>query len=142
MSRLRLHPTPTPTLYGLLPEGAVLDLYPRVGGVQEDMAFYQQNLSCYYQLFHRRPILERCLNTDIRKSPRLAAADAVHEAALGGGDVRAVLSRLDVASVVMHADLYQASELAQVREALSRDLGGVLSEGRDGGEWLVAWRVP
>lgn len=140
-TRLRLHPTPTPTLYGLLPEGAVLDLYPRVGGVQEDMAFYQQNLSCYYQLFHRRPILERCLNTDIRKSPRLAAADAVHEAALGGGDVRAVLAGLDVASVVMHADLYQASERAQVREALSRDLGGVLSEGRDGGEWLVAWRV-
>jgi hypothetical protein len=141
-TRLRLHPTPTPTLYGLLPEGAVLDLYPRVGGVQEDMAFYQQNLSCYYQLFHHRPILERCLNTDIRKSPRLLASDRVHEAALSGGDVAGVLAALDVASVVMHVDLYQPSEHSQVQEALSASLGQPLGEGRDGGEWLLAWRVP
>jgi hypothetical protein len=129
-------------LYGLLPEGAVLDLYPRVGGVQEDMAFYQQNLSCYYQLFHHRPILERCLNTDIRKSPRLLASDRVHEAALSGGDVAGVLAALDVASVVMHVDLYQPSEHSQVQEALSASLGQPLGEGRDGGEWLLAWRVP
>ncbi len=141
-TRLRPHPTPTPSLYGLLPEGAVLDLYPRVGGLQEDMAFYQQNLSCYYQLFHGRPVLERCLNTDIRTSPRLAATDRVHAAVLGGGEVLPILRELRLGSVVLHADLYQPFERAELRTGLSRELGEPVGEGHDGGEWLVGWKVP
>lgn len=141
-TRMRPHPTPTPSLYALLPQGAVLDLYPRVGGLQEDLAFYQQNLSCYYQLFHGRPILERCLNTDIRNSPRLAVADSVHAAVLQASPVLPALESLRVASVVMHADLYQPFERTAVRAALDRELGAAVGEGHDGGEWLVGWRVP
>lgn len=141
-TRLRLHPTPTPALYALLPEGAVLDLYPRVGGVQEDIAFFQQNLSCYYQLFHHRPVLERCLNTDIRTSPRLAASDRVHAAILDDKPVLPVLRERRVSSVVLHADLYQPFERAALRTGLARELGEPVGEGHDGGEWLVGWAVP
>lgn len=136
--RLRVHPMPTPTLYGLLPEAPVLELYPRLGGLQEDLAFYNQNLSCYYQIFHGRPILDRCLNTDIRTSPRLEASDRVTALALGGEDVVPELFRLRVGSVVMHADLYQPGERSELRAALTRALGDPL-EGRDGGEWLYGW---
>ncbi|MFN7143232.1 MAG: hypothetical protein ACK4YP_05605 [Myxococcota bacterium] len=139
--RMRPHPVPVPALYGLLPEAPVLDLYPRVGGLQEDIAFYQQNLACYYQLFHERPILERCLNTDIRRSPRLAAADAVHAAVLAEAPVLPVLQALGVGSVVLHADLYQPFERAALRTGLTRELGEPVGEGHDGGEWLVGWRV-
>lgn len=142
ITRLRLHPTPTPAVYGLLPEGAVLDLYPHVGSPQEDMAFYQQNLSCYYQLFHGRPVLENCLNTDVASSPRVLASDRVHAAILEGRPVLPLLQDLDVASVVLHADLYQPFERSAVRTGLTRELGEPVGEGSDGGEWLVAWAVP
>ena len=138
--RLRGHPMPTPSLYGLLPEGAVLELYPRLGGLQEDLAFYNQNLSCYYQLFHGRPILDRCLNTDIRTSPRLEASDRVTALAFAGEELVPELFRLRVASVVMHADLYQPAERSELRSALSRSLGDPL-EGHDGGEWLYGWAL-
>jgi hypothetical protein len=141
-TRLRAHPTPTPAVYGLVPEGALLDLYPHVGGPREDMAFYQQNLSCYYQLFHGRPLLEKCLNTDVASSPRVRASDRVHAALLEGRAVLPLLRELDVASVVLHADLYQPFERGVVRAALTRELGEPVGEGSDGGEWLVAWAVP
>ena len=141
-TRMRPHPTPTPSLYGLLPQGAVLDLYPRVGSLQEDIAFYQQNLSCYYQIFHGRPILERCLNTDIRNSPRLVVSDALHAAALDDLPILPILREQRIASVVLHADLYQPFERAALRTELTEALGEPMGEGHDGGEWLVAWRVP
>jgi hypothetical protein len=140
-TRLRLHPMPTPSLYALLPQAPVLDLYPHVGGAQEDIAFYQQNLSCYHQLFHGRPILERCLNTDIRNSPRVRASDAVHAALLEDRPVLPVLQELGVGAVVLHADLYQPFERAILHQGLTDALGHPRGEGHDGGEWLVAWVV-
>ena len=139
--RMRPHPTPTPAVYGLLPEAAVLDLYPEIGGQQEDISFYQQNLSCYYQLFHGRPILDRCLNTDIRSSPRVAASREVHARLLAGEPIGDWLRTLGVGSVVVHADLYQSSERALVLAGLAAELGLPAGEGHDGGEWLVAYAV-
>lgn len=140
--RMRLHPTPTPSLYALLPEAPLLDLYPHIGSLQEDLAFYNQNLSCYYQLFHGRPIMDPCLNTNIRQGPRLRASDEVHAAVLDGQPVLPALRRARVESVVMHADLYQPFERAAVVAGLSAELGPPAAEGHDGGEWLLAWRVP
>lgn len=140
--RLRSHPTPVPAVYGLLPDAPVLDLYPEVGGPQEDVSFYQQNLSCYYQTFHERPIFDRCLNTDIRSSPRVAAAREVHARLLDGQPVAGWLAERGVGAVVVHADLYQGFERAAVLGGLGRELGPPAGEGHDGGEWLVAWAVP
>jgi hypothetical protein len=140
--RMRPHPMPTPSLYALLPQAPLLELYPQIGGLQEDLSFYQQNLSCYYQLFHHRPILERCLNTDIRNSPRLAASEAVHAAVLEGRPVLPLLQAIPVGAVVLHADLYQPFERADLTKGLTEALGAPVGEGRDGGEWLVGWRVP
>ncbi len=139
--RLRAHPTPTPAVYDLLPAGAVLELYPEVGGMQEDITFYQQNISCFHQLRHGRPLLERCLNTDMRASPRLAAARAVHAALLDERDPASVVRSLDVRSVVVHADLYQPHERGRVTQGLIAAFGAPIAEGRDGGEWLMAWAV-
>ncbi len=140
--RMRPHPTPTPAVYALVPEAPLLDLYPQVGGAQEDIGFYQQNLSCYYQAFHHRPLLDRCLNTDIRASPRAAATATVHAALLEGRPALPALHALGVGSVVVHADLYQPFERATVSSALTTELGPPIGEGHDGGEWLIAWRVP
>jgi hypothetical protein len=143
-ARLRGHPVPVPTLYGLLPQGAVLDLVPELGGPREDLGFLTQNLHCHYQRAHRRPVLERCLNTDLERSPRVAASREVHALLLGGapaGEVRDRLGALRVSSVVVHADLYAPGELAEVTGGLSAALGPPLAEGRDGGEWLLAWRT-
>ncbi len=140
--RVDAHPTPLPSAYALLPEGAVLDLYPEVGGAQEDVGFFQQNLACYYQISHRRPIYERCLNTDISLSPRRKANARVHDAVFGNGDVLAVLRDLGARSVVGHLDVYQPFERSDVINRLNRDLGSPISETRDGGEWLMSWRVP
>jgi hypothetical protein len=140
--RMRPHPMPTPSLYALLPQAPLLELYPQIGGLQEDLSFYEQNLSCYYQLFHHHPILERCLNTDIRNSPRLAASEAVHAAVLDGQPALPILRGLPVGAVVLHADLYQAFERAALVTGLTTELGAPVGEGHDGGEWLVGWRVP
>ena len=146
-TRLRAHPVPVPTLYGLLPPGAVLDLVPELGGPREDLGFLAQNLQCHYQRAHRRPILERCLNTDLDRSPRVAAARDLHALLLhdaappdaAARNVRARVAALRVASVVVHADLYAPEERAAVFGGLTAALGPPLAEGRDGGEWLVAW---
>ncbi|MDP2309814.1 MAG: hypothetical protein Q8P18_27595 [Pseudomonadota bacterium] len=140
--RMRLHPTPTPSLYALLPDAPLLDLYPQIGSVQEDPTFYNQNLSCYYQLFHLRPIMDPCLNTNIRQGPRLRTSDELHGAVLDGRSVLPALYGARVGSVVMHADLYQPFERAAVMAGLSAELGAPMAEGHDGGEWLLAWRVP
>lgn len=140
--RLRPHPTPTPSLYAALPDGPLLELYPESGGPREDLRFYQQNLSCYYQLFHRRPLLEKCLNTDMRRSPRAAAARDVHDRLFRGEAVLPALAALRVRSVVLHADLYQPHERAELSAALTGELGAPSREGHDGGEWLLAWEVP
>lgn len=140
--RMRLHPTPTPSLYALLPDAPLLELYPHLGSLREDLAFYNQNLSCYYQLFHHRPIMDLCPNTNIRQSPRLMASDELHAAVLDGRSVLPALHRARVASVVMHADLYQPFERATLVAGLSAELGSPAAEGHDGGEWLLAWRVP
>lgn len=140
-TRLRPHPTPSPALYALLPRAPILDLYPEIGGQQEDISFYQQNLSCYYQLFHGRPILDRCLNTDIRRSPRVAASREVFRRLFAEEPVGDWLRAQGIGSVVMHADLYQNMERAELSARLSADLGRPAGEGHDGGEWLVAWEV-
>ncbi len=140
--RVAAHPAPVPSIYATLPDGAVLDLYPEVGGDQEDIGFYQQNLSCWYQTAHRRPVLERCLNTDLTRSPRRTVGKALHAALLGEGDPRPILADADVASLVIHLDLYQPHERAVVVDGLARALGPASAETRDGGEWLMSWRVP
>jgi hypothetical protein len=140
--RLRRHPAPIPSLYQLLPEGPLLDLYPEIGGLQEDMSFYQQNLSCYYQLAHQHPILDRCLNTDLSQNPRISATGELHHRILDSeGSVRDYLKELGVTSVVMHKDLYQSDERAAVEAGLTNALGPPIAEGKDGGEWLAAWKV-
>lgn len=141
--RMRPHPAPIPSLYNRLPEGPVLELYPEIGGEQEDMTFYQQNISCYYQLGHHHPILDRCLNTDPSQNPRINASRELQARLLDSeGGVRGQLSALKVRSVVMHLDLYQTDERAMLMEGLTNALGPPLGEGRDGGEWLTAWEVP
>ena len=154
-TRLRAHPVPVPTLYGLLPAGAVLDLVPEFGGPREDLGFLAQNLQCHYQRAHGRPVLERCLNTDLDRSPRVAVARELHALLLrdvegsettsatpdatDAAGVRARLAALDIASVVVHADLYAPETRAEVFGGLTAALGPPIAEGRDGGEWLVAW---
>ena len=140
--RMRAHPLPIPSLYQLLPAGAVLELYPEVGGTQEDMAFYQQNLSCYYQVGHGHPILERCLNTDMAQSPRLAAGRELQHRLLDSeGSVRDALNALQVKSVMVHLDLFQSHERGDIVSGLNNALGPPLGESRDGGEWLMAWEL-
>lgn len=141
--RMRAHPAPVPEIYDLLPQAAILELYPDPDGLSEDLGFYQQNLSCYYQMSHGRPILERCLNTDLSKNPRRDAAREIHRLLLDDQPgLLPLLQSLRVGSVVLHADLYQPFERALIVSGLSLHLGEPLAERRDGGEWLLAWRLP
>ncbi len=142
VGRLRGHPVPVPRLYALLPEAPVLELYPEFGDSREDLNYYAQNLACHYQRFHRRPILERCLNTDVATSPRWVAGAALHARVFAREPVRDWLRGLRVGSVVVHADLYAPAMREEVLGALVRELGDPIAEGHDGGEWLMAWRVP
>ncbi len=140
--RVAPHPVTVPSIYARLPDGAVLDVYAEVGNDSNDIGYFQQNLSCWYQTVHRHPIVDRCLNTDLTRSPRRAAGKALHAALLAEADPRSVLVALDVASVVVHLDLYQPHERARVVEGLERALGAATNETRDGGEWLMSWSVP
>lgn len=139
--RLRAHPAPVPSIYRALPEGPVLDLYPDVGGIQEDIGFYFQNLSCYYQMEHQRPILDRCLNTDLDRNPRRAFSATLHAQLLEGADVASTLKTSGIASVVVHANLYQPHERSAVINGLTQALGPPPLQSTDGGEWLLGWRV-
>jgi hypothetical protein len=119
-----------------------LELYPEVGGAQEDMSFYQQNLSCYYQTSHKRPIFDLCLNTDIEASPRRAAARELHHLLLDfEGSAREFANQNQLASIVLHADLYQPGERAELSTALTTVFGPPIQESTDGGEWLIAWKT-
>jgi hypothetical protein len=142
VGRLRGHPVPVPRLYALLPQAPVLELYPEFGDSREDLNYYAQNLACHYQRFHRRPILERCLNTDLSTSPRWQAGAALHARVFAGEPVLAWLKAQRVGSVVVHADLYAPDMREEVLGALLRELGEPVAQGHDGGEWLMAWKVP
>ncbi len=140
--RIDARPVAVPSLYRSLPEAPVLELYPEALGTREDLGFYQQNLACFAWLTHRRPILDRCLNTDLPQNPRVLASREVHAALLGAGDVLSVLRRLRVGSVVLHPDLYAEPLRSEILAGLRGALGAPSGEGRDGGAWLVAWGVP
>jgi hypothetical protein len=59
-----------------------------------------------------------------------------------GEPVLAWLKAQRVGSVVVHADLYAPDMREEVLGALLRELGEPVAQGHDGGEWLMAWKVP
>jgi hypothetical protein len=134
-----------PGAYAQTPaDRAVLDLFPAVAGIPVDYELYQVDLSCAWAAQHRRPVAQRCLETNADVDPRARVTAALHDQLLNDhpDQTRAMLSELGFGAVVWRPDAYVANERAAVRAGLTAALGAPTATSQDGGEHLVVFQVP
>jgi hypothetical protein len=139
-------PLELPSAYAKTPEGrAILDLLPRFHHNVDDLELAQNNLTCAYQPFHGRPLLNVCLGTTVRSGPRWVVSSWLTSHVLSEEppqEVPAVLARLGIGAVMFHPDLFTIEDRIDVRRGLDESLGPAAAETTDGGEYVVMYTVP
>lgn len=141
--RLREVVAAMPDAYQKAPSGrAILDLFGRSVHHSGELEMWAQNLACYYQAFHQRPILDVCLGTMIT-SPRHVVdhwlTRSVMTEPMEG--VGRQLGELGIGTVALHADWYRPVDLLALQKGLRTSLGEPVAESYDGGEHLLVWVV-
>ncbi len=145
--RLRTQIGGVPSAYASAPpDRAVLDLWARpLDRSSGEVEMWSRALTCYYQAFHARPVLEVCLGTDI-DSPREIVDHWLGGQLLGPApDLAAIADRigaLGVGAVVLHADVYRPGDRDLLVTALTATFGPVEADTQDGGERVLLWVVP
>jgi len=138
-------PLAAPTAYDAAPAGwAVLELLPGFDGPVEELALYFNNLTCAYQLDHRRPLLNVCLGTTLREGPRWEVGTWLMDAALTGPgpEVAQRLAALGVGAVAWHPGLFPGGVREELGRGLEVALGAPAAETTDGGERVLLFAVP
>jgi hypothetical protein len=145
--RLRSQIGTVPSAYAAAPEGrAVLDLWARpLDRSSGEAEMWARALTCYYQAFHARPVLEVCMGTNV-DSPREAVDSWLGTRLLATQPDTAVIAgymgRLGVGAIVLHADVYRPADRDVLAAALTTTFGPAAADTRDGGEHVLLWVVP
>lgn len=137
-------PVEIPAAYRSAPPGAILEVFPRFNTNNGDMENYLNNLTCSYQLEHRRPLLNLCVGTALRTGPRWEVSGWLFDALLDRApDARIpdTLGALGIGSVALHPDLFLPTERAVLRDGLTAVLGEPIAESAVG-EHVVLFAVP
>ncbi|MDP2314492.1 MAG: hypothetical protein Q8P41_16435 [Pseudomonadota bacterium] len=145
--RLRSQIGTIPSAYASAPEGrAILDLWARpLDRSSGELEMWSRALTCYYQAFHARPVLEVCMGTNI-DSPR-----EIVDRWLGGrllapgtdaGWLAERIGSLGVGAIALHADVYRPADRDVLIDALTATFGAVVADTDDGGERILLWVVP
>jgi len=125
-------------------EGAILALLPEFGGPSIDAEQTLNDLECAYQIHHGRPILNVCVETTRRTGPRWRTGSWLRTALMQEESRREVawrLASLGIGSVVWRPDLFFPGDREVLGEGLVRTLGEPVAASRDGGEYIVVFRV-
>ncbi|MDP2309604.1 MAG: hypothetical protein Q8P18_26525 [Pseudomonadota bacterium] len=145
--RLRTQIGTVPSAYAAAPEGrAVLDLWARpLDRSAGEVEAWSRALTCYYQAFHARPVLEVCLGTNI-DSPREVVDRWLAARLLATSpdvqNIAGVMGRLGVGAIALHADVYRPGDRDVLAGALDAAFGPAAADSRDGGEHVLLWVVP
>lgn len=135
-----------PTIYQEAPDSlAVLDLFPEFGTFNADMSLYVNNLSCSYQVEHRRPIASQCLGTTVGKGPRVVLSkwlSGVFLSNQGLSEVVPSMQALGFGAVVLHPDFYSHTDRPLMVAGLTEVMGPPSAVRTDGGEHLMLFTVP
>lgn len=137
-------PFSAPSAYLSAPEdGAVLDLVPTFLGQVGDLDLLVNNLTCAYQMNHRRPILSQCLGTGAEAGPRPRVTGwLVQEITNGGTGIVGKLASLGIRSVAFHPDLFGGSDRQRLGAGLVGLFGPPVMSSIDGGERIELYLVP
>ena len=132
----------TPSAYGAH-EGPVLDLFPEELSRVYEFDAWAQARSCYHQLEHGRPIASDCVITRSEANPGWQKSRALNGLLLAGdaAGAEALLRGWDFETVALRPDFYRPGDRAKVQATLST-LDPTPAVSTDGGEHLVAYRVP
>ena len=123
-------------------DGPVFDLWPEDPHEGTGWALRATSTDCWYQLEHGRAIGDHCV-TPAYESPRLALTPWVLEQALEGrvGEAADQLAAFGYEHLVLHTDPFHPADRARLEHALAHvDPDPV--ESRDGGERVLAYRLP
>ena len=135
-----------PTIYQEAPASlAVLDLFPEFGTFNADMSLYVNNLSCSYQVEHRRPIASQCLGTTVGKGPRVVLSKWLSGVFLSNQGLEEVvpsMQALGFGAIVLHPDFYSHTDRPLMIAGLTEALGPPSAVRTDGGEHLMLFTVP
>jgi hypothetical protein len=126
-------------------EGAVLALLPEFDGHSTFAERVVNDLECAYQIDHGRPILNVCVETSRRAGPRRRTGAWLRSSLLRGESDREIVWRLavlGVGSVVWRPDLFFPADRQVIGDGLVGALGQPVAASRDGGEYIVVFRVP
>lgn len=139
--RLDRVPAAAPSAYAAAPaDRPVLDLFGRpVDHSGGEVEMWARNLGCYYQVHHRRPLLEVCIGTAV-DSPREVAQRFLFRR-LDRPDAYQRLAELGVGALAVHLDFFTAADGAYLEAALTRALGPPVASD-DGGERLLVYVLP
>ncbi len=137
-------PFSAPSAYLAAPANrAVLDLVPTFLGQVADLDLLVNNLTCAYQIGHRRPILSQCLGTGAEAGPRPRVTGwLVQELNQGSPGAAGALGSLGIGAVAFHPDLFSGSDRSRLSEALVVALGEPVEASVDGGERIELYLVP
>ena len=144
--RTRQVSTVVPTIYEEAPDAlAVLDLFPEFGTFNADMSLYVNNLTCSYQVEHRRPIASQCLGTTVGRGPRVLMSKwlaGVFLSNQGLAEVVPLMQSMGFGAVVLHPDFYSHTDRPLMVQGLTQVMGPPTAVRKDGGEHLMLFTVP
>jgi len=139
-------PITAPSAYQAAPEGwAVLELFPLYEGSVEELELYFNNLTCAYQVHHRRPLLNQCLGTTLRSGPRWEVGSWLIDAALRQPPAARIpqrLTSLGIGAVALHPDLFPGASRDELMAGLSQALGPPAAISVDAGERVLLYTLP
>ena len=139
-------PLVTPSAYDAAPlDRAVLDLLPSFYADHGDLELYTNNLTCAYQVTHRRPVLAQCLGTDFNAGPRWRVSGWLSVALLAGAPPESItvpLAAMGVGAIAFHPDLFVPTDRELIVAGLVGAFGRPTATSMDGGERVELYTVP
>ncbi len=142
----RLDPVPVaaPSAYAAAGEGAVFDLYADFQGYAADVGHFINDTGCAYQWAHGKPVLNACLQPLVPQGPQVAVGNWLRAELMATRTAPSVAGRLGalgIGTVVLHPDTFPPDSREVIRDTLRELLGPPIAESRDGGEYVLAYRV-
>lgn len=152
--RIGSMPAAAPSAYQTAPAGRpILDLFAQRPFDTPEHDLFISKLTCYYQTWHERPILQQCIGVrDL--SPQQRVSRVLMGRVLEANDlwqqglnpslapIQGLLTDLGIGAVAVHADLFSPADRRMLLEILQRALGPPVGTSTDAGETLVVFEVP
>jgi hypothetical protein len=124
-------------------QGPVLDFFPEPVDDTGEMHRWFSATSCYYQLAHKKPIVDHCATVPEGTNRRVQANRWLSAALATGAfqEAREGLSTLGFTDIAFHPDLFPRRQRERLKTALA-STGTWATASLDGGEHIELFRLP